>query len=437
MPEILILADDLSGAADSAVTFAAAGLDTMVVLDSRGSLTDADALSLDLDTRRLPTEPAAALHVDAVRRLRAPGVALYKNIDALLHDNWAAETSAVHIAVAGDDQPAPLAIVAPAFPAIGCVTRGGRMYAGGAPLDGGQVGRHDGFIGPGDLRAVLNAAGLQTELADLALVRRGEAALREAMREWLDDGVEAVACDAVADEDLATLARAGAAFGDRVIWVGSSGLARHLPEALGLRRARTMPAPAMPTPLDPVLTIVGSVSGTAREQAEILARSDGVRSLTVEPHVLRVGPGTVEWGHAEQNLREALASGDDVLLLLTDATGTPPDAREGHAMAVALGRLVHEQAPRIGGLVLTGSETARGVMAALGIGVVRLLGEVVPGVPLGMAQGAHAVPLIIKAGAFGSPDTLLRCRERLRAQAAPPVPEAGTGSAAPHVAGHP
>ncbi|HYG87573.1 MAG TPA: four-carbon acid sugar kinase family protein [Azospirillum sp.] len=435
MPEILIIADDLSGAADSGNSLVAAGLDTLVVLDSRGNLPDAAALSLDLDTRRLPAEPAAALHVDAVRRLRSPDTALYKKIDSTLRGNWAVETAAVHIALAGNGHTLPMAMVAPAFPAAGRVTRRGRMYVNGTPLDETEIWRHEGLTGPADLRALLRAAGLQTELADLNLIRRGDAVLREALREWLDDGVEALACDAETDADLATLARVTTSLRERVFWVGSAGFAYHLPGALGLMRAGALPDTAMPTPLDPVLIVVGSSSGVSQVQAERLMESGAVRGMAIDPHVLRIGPGTTEWGHAEQELREVLASGDDVLL--TMATGPALDRRDGHALAVALGRLVHEQAPRIGGLVITGGETARAVLAALGIGAIRLLGEVEPGVPLGIAQGDRPMPLITKAGAFGSPDTLVRCRQRLRAQALPPVAEAGTGRAAPHAPHHP
>ncbi|HYH40201.1 MAG TPA: four-carbon acid sugar kinase family protein [Azospirillum sp.] len=431
MPDILILADDLSGAADCGITFATAGLGTVVLLDQRGALPDADALALDLDTRRLPAGPAATLTVDAVRRLHTPGVALYKKIDSTLRGNWAAETAAVHAALAEGGGEAPLAVVAPAFPATGRTTRQGRMLVNGTPLEETEIWRREGIPGTADLPALLRAAGLKATLADLTLVRRGDDALRTALADWLEQGIDALACDAETEEDLATLARATAAVRRRVFWVGSAGLARHLTGALGLARESALPVPAMPTPLDPVLTIVGSLSGVARAQARELAAQPGVRCLGIAPHVLRLGPGTAEWGHAEQDLREALASGDD--LLLTTETGDSPDLTEGHALAVSLGRLVHEQAPRIGGLVMTGGETARAVLAALGINAVRLLGEVEPGVPLGLAEGARTIPLITKAGAFGSPETLVRCRERLRATALPPVPEAGTGTAAPHM----
>jgi len=55
----------------------------------------------------------------------------------------------------------------------------------------------------------------------------------------------------------------------------------------------------------------------------------------------------------------------------------------------------------------TGGETARAVLGARGIRALRLLREVEPGVPFGMARDGTLV--CTKAGAFGTADTLVKC----------------------------
>ena len=62
--------------------------------------------------------------------------------------------------------------------------------------------------------------------------------------------------------------------------------------------------------------------------------------------------------------------------------------------------------------MLTGGETARAVLGARAIDGYRLLGEVEPGVPFGLARDGTLV--CTKAGAFGRADTLLRCVARLQ-----------------------
>jgi len=84
----------------------------------------------------------------------------------------------------------------------------------------------------------------------------------------------------------------------------------------------------------------------------------------------------------------------------------------------ALGRIAADAARshRLGGLILTGGDTARAVCRHLGVGGIHLLAEVQPGVPLGRLVGNSAVQLlaVTKAGAFGSERTLLDALDRLK-----------------------
>ena len=55
----------------------------------------------------------------------------------------------------------------------------------------------------------------------------------------------------------------------------------------------------------------------------------------------------------------------------------------------------------------------------MGTVALRLRGEIEPGVPLSVAVGRRPIPVVTKAGAFGTDDTLVRVRARLRAGAHP------------------
>lgn len=112
-------------------------------------------------------------------------------------------------------------------------------------------------------------------------------------------------------------------------------------------------------------------------------------------------------------LDAAIGSGRDVVALL-GSEGTIA-LSEGLALCHALAQMVAPHAARIGALVSTGGETARAVLQAFGAGGLHLVGEVEPGVPLSLTEGALHLPVITKAGAFGQPDTLIHCRAVLRA----------------------
>ncbi|TGP13024.1 four-carbon acid sugar kinase family protein, partial [Mesorhizobium sp. M2D.F.Ca.ET.233.01.1.1] len=73
---MLIIADDLSGAADCAIGFASAGHRTVVTLEVPAHGRDehtADVIAADTDTRRLAPAEAAQRTAAAWQALRAPG----------------------------------------------------------------------------------------------------------------------------------------------------------------------------------------------------------------------------------------------------------------------------------------------------------------------------------------------------------------------------
>ena len=103
-------------------------------------------------------------------------------------------------------------------------------------------------------------------------------------------------------------------------------------------------------------------------------------------------------------------AGDRDSLLVQMIWTRAPSLRDIGAVR-RLGRLVAQSAPRAH-FVLTGGETARAVLSARGIREFRLLGEVEAGVPFGMARDGTLI--CTKAGAFGDPDTLVKCVARLK-----------------------
>jgi uncharacterized protein YgbK (DUF1537 family) len=215
------------------------------------------------------------------------------------------------------------------------------------------------------------------DLAEPELVRR---ALREN---------ECVVADAERDPDLEALVRA-VLDPARVLWAGSAGLALALGSVYPGPRVGDEGEPK--SPVSPVLVVVGSLSGIAREQ---------VRSL-VEVHgdvAFEVGGGDVV-----AEAREALSRGTCAVVHTPerkDASGGPVLEATGEVVA----RLSEERL--FEGLVLTGGATAVGVARRLGATGIKLGGEIGAGVPVGALIGPRPYPVVTKAGGFGGPDTLV------------------------------
>ena len=413
MTDVTVIADDLTGAADCGIAFALAGLPTFVAIGNAPAPDSAQIVSVDTDTRRLEREEAARKSGEVTRDAYLRGSRhLYKKIDSTLRGHVAAELATTFRAAADlSGGEAPLVILAPAFPGTGRTTRDGRVLVSGVPLEESEVWRKSGMTGPADPVAMLREAGLAAEPVRLSMVRAGSNDLRVALSDLIGRGVQVAVCDAEQEDDLRRIAEAGAKLRWPIIWVGSGGLARHLPAALGLRpRAGTDSRPRLPD--GPILALVGSRSTVARDQAKLLGAEEGVATFELDVDLLLGGAGSAQWTRAAADLRRALAAGQDAVLVTQ--LGSDVDLAIGPALADALGRFATASADQIGGLIATGGDIARALLGSLGAGGLHLLGEVEPGVPIGLADARRPIPVVTKAGAFGTPETLQRSRAALK-----------------------
>src|SRR5262245_6779608 len=401
MPEILILADDLSGAADCAGGCAAAGWETLVLLEAAArTVASAAVLAIDLNSRDGPPERAALAMRQAMALLpRSRGTLIYHKIDSTLRGNWAHELTAALKAMAGAGGAAPLAIIAPAFPAQGRITRHGRVKVRAAAA----VDTTDA----GDIASPLRQLGVDVRGLDQASLRQPPLRLAQELSEAAAAGVEALICDAETERDLAAIAAAGLSAGVASLWVGSAGLMRQLAQRLQ-PQGRPRP-PQLEAVRGAILFVVGSAAPASLAQFEALAALPEVASLRLAAGDAQDRQGIDRIG---ARLGDTLGRDQDTALRLAPGSGRP-DALDPQLVA----RLVQRIAPwldRAAALVATGGETARRLLEAAQVWGIRLAGEVEVGVPLGIGLGQRALPIVTKAGGFGDRQTLVRCRAALR-----------------------
>ncbi len=422
---MLIVADDLSGAADCAIGFTNAGRRSVVSLEIEGFNATAQVVAIDIDTRRLSAHEAAARAVAAWQRLAAPERRLYKKIDSTLRGNWVAEVAAL--------QPlAGLAIVAPAFPATGRVVRDGEVFVRGVPLAETDTWRLEHDAQEARLAPMLAAAGVRAQIMSSDLLRKdfvaARAALTDVVAQARANGVTALIVDAQTDDDLVMLARASVGLTD-IFWVGSGGLARALAEQSALfaptdgtgdtsgkggmgdaRDNARVTSDAGTT--GPLLTLVGSLSAVSQQQCARLCAEHAVVEWIVPPAVLRAGashPDSARWCAA---IGDAIGQGSDLLVQIGRDDAFDP--AEGAQLSASLAALIAPHFARLSGLVVTGGETARAMLSAVGIGALELLAEVEPGVAVGRPANGASMRIVTKAGAFGGEAALHSAYRYLR-----------------------
>ena len=417
MSDLLVIADDLTGAADCGITCASHGLNTVVVMgDSAGEI-DADVLCVDGNTRHLEPEKAAAETARLVRRYSGDQtLMLFKKLDSTLRGNIAAELAASletrrSLTQGGD---AIVAVLAPAYPATGRTTSNGRQIVHGLPLEETEIWQTQDFPTRPDIPEMLHRAGLRSALIRLDLIRSDIEILQRAMRRLSADA-DVLVCDAEIDQDLSAIAEASMTLGRNTVWAGSAGLAYHLPWAAGFPYSPVPPYPRFldqPLASGPTLFVVGSLSSVSRDQVKVLAASSETVACNIPPEVLLGGESSTAWHGHELELERALGAGRDIAVF-PDSDGRC-DSKLGQRLSTALGRMVLPCADRVGALVVTGGESARAVLESFGIHRLRLVTELESGLACSVTEGwSRQLPVLTKAGAFGTRQTLLDCQQFL------------------------
>lgn len=345
---VRILADDLTGALDSAAAFAMPSAPIPVLWRQARDLPATAAI--DAATREVDRDTAVNRHQRLADWLLGGNIA-FKKIDSLMRGNWAAELGALSDATVGWRL-----VVAPAFPFQGRVTRAGRQWR-----------THPDEPQGGDMRVALRAAGLV-------------------------DG-EIRVHDAETDADLDAIVSHEASRGGRVLWVGTGGLAAAL--------ARAQPAPAAQTAITrttsaaqpPLLALIGSHHPVTCAQIDRATAGDPARHIR-----LSAGPAGIAAVHGR------LARGLSCLVTV-DFEGTRADAAA--AIADRFARLLVD-CPPPGTLFVAGGETLRDVADAIGADHLAVEGAREPGLPVSRLLGGRfdGVRAISKSGAFGHPDLL-------------------------------
>lgn len=385
MSRIAVIADDLTGAADSGVQLLRSGYRTAVFF--QGEPVDGaelDAVVVDTDSRSLPPDSARKRVFEAVSAIGATDL-VFKKVDSTLRGNLREEIEAAMEATGRQR-----AVVASAFPGSGRTTVKGTQLAHGEPVHRTDIAT--------DPRTPIQEGHIPTLLAGLRpLEHLGSYELQDGSRvgQALND-CRCLIADATEDGHLRALVEA-IPDPSEVLWVGSAGLTL----ALGSVYPGDRPPGSEPGPLARnALIAVGSLNPVSREQLRVLLRG-GLRG--VELAASPDDPGAAGVEDAISGLRMALKQGESAALYSPSDSGRTKPEAVAQAMAEVVCRIGPDS---FEALALTGGDTAAAVARGLGASGIELLGEVEAGVPVGRLIGPRPYPVVTKAGGFGGRDTL-------------------------------
>ena len=431
---IVVIADDLTGANDTALQFFSKGAVTEILLDYN----KIPVKNLPIDTWAVSTESRNKEGEEAARRTKEACHSFknkmdvdffYKKIDSTIRGNFGCEIMAAIEAVEAD-----CAVVVPAFVQEGRITIGGYQLVKGVPVERTEAARDPHM--PVYESSVVNILKKQVQngneivdLIDFGTVSRGAQAIVLKLNELIKGGKKLIVIDVVSDIDMEQVALAIKKSNYNILPSGSAGLAQvlasdWLQEIKPQRIKKTIP------PI-PKLVLSGSATELSAMQLKKLENNNeindthfislktedilkGVDSSIVKNVVDNLQEKSIVAVHVSEITRELKDENSPDTDLLIDEGITKEDfAAKITKYLATLAQKVKQEKDFI--LVTVGGETSYKCCEALYCEHLQVIDSILPAMPL--CLGSNAQLVVTKSGNLGDSDTLVniikyfRCHE--------------------------
>jgi uncharacterized protein YgbK (DUF1537 family) len=406
---LLIIADDLTGAADAgAAARRAHPKSKCVIIPWYGESSDNRAvdawgrvdatqkpeiLCVSTNSRNVDPVEAGVRVGKAVEWSTGRGFRLFKKIDSLLRGQVAAELASFM-----DASPSRACLLAPALPSQGRTTRGGIQYHRGERVAESQA-RKDPHAPPSSSRLDLLAPdGVTVHRLGVAEVR--EDSLPQKLLEYVAIGGLIIA-DALIEQDLQTLHDCALEI-EALDLVGSAGLLspNGLDQPTGWASARR-----------PTLVVSASRRTEVEEQCDVLSRVVG-ESCCIVIHPSHC-PDSAELA---RDVAETLHREGVCVVTVTPSTELDADENIRREVGAMLLRTLAESVcvtiPAVSSqalVVLIGGDLSQAVCERWSVESLSVLGTGIDGGVVASIVGRSDladVRLIIRSGGFGGPDSL-------------------------------
>lgn len=418
-----IIADDLTGANDTALQFHMHGCNTQIVLNSESSLNEtnlknAQACAISTETRNSDFNSAYQKTKAACQKLydNFNIEYLYKKIDSTLRGNIAVEIKAILDVVNND-----AAIVVPAFPKENRYTIGSYHLLKGVPIERTELARdpkfpiYESHI-PSILEKQLKEFGSDLKIGTIGFktVVKGAALILTEMHRLINEGVKIIVIDAQSSIDMEQIALAVKKSTFNLLPVGAAGFAAALSN-IWLNDAKNNKI-TLKLHKQPKFIVSGSATElTASQIARLKDEYDDCLysySVKIDDIIKGVNEEFIE------RIRCHLSKGSNVLVHTSDLIQNREEFQqflmeneisyESFLTKISgyLANLVELALNKISAtLILIGGETSYECCNALNSEILQVIDEVTYPIPLCMDYKAQLI--VTKSGNLGNANTLV------------------------------
>jgi uncharacterized protein YgbK (DUF1537 family) len=412
---VVVVADDLTGAADAAIHFIPAAGE-MLLLDMERPVPEViqagiSGFALNTASRNLGSREAVRMVTRATEFLSSlPLRLIYKKMDSQLRGRPGLEIETLR-----KDLGLACAFVAPAYPEQGRTTRDAIHLVHGIPVAEGEAGKDPVTpVTRSNLpELIADQAGVMTSHVYLKDLDQGIEEVYRKIGGFMKQGVRVITFDAVQREHLDMVARLGLERFSGTLLAGSAGLALSAAALINKGSLRTQPSLPLCRSL---LFACGSASRVLHQQADRLVSQGGCGEVKIGPDSLTDAD---RWKTLNKEAQEAWTKGDLLIRISPKPMSVPAvdtDELLSRLAALVMGLLEHKA---VDGIFFSGGDTARKVLSETNARAIRIKGQACPGMAWGVAEGGslNGVITVTKAGAFGREEDLVQLYRILKGAA--------------------
>lgn len=409
MYQLLIIADDFTGALDTGVQLSMNGAHTYVIVGNvsslSGPLPDVEVLVIDAETRHLSPSDAYRTVYDIVTEAVRLGIPhIFKKTDSALRGNIGSELSA--LLDAGKDQFLPFI---PAFPQIGRTTEHGIHLIN-------QIKVTDSVFGTDPFEPVKHS-----DIVELIGEQSSVYAVScpvPAKDTVLPDTPGILVFDSASETDLSETADFLCAHALTHIMAGCAGFAQYLH---GMLHLTISPAGVPPQLSSKLLVICGSVNPITVTQLNNAEAEGFVRIRLTPQQKLCSGYWDTDIGRKDlQDLRSQLSGHPHLIIDSNDLQSNAPTSQYAAAHGIdmtgirlgishSIGHIVRSlfDSPDLGTLLITGGDTLLECMRCMNVNALEPICIFEPGIVLSRFRWKDSERYVLtKSGGFGSENLL-------------------------------
>ena len=425
---IYVIADDLTGANDTGVQFTKKGYNAIVsVLDEQSTIIIPDNLDvfvMDTETRELESKTARKILKSILEKININKKdVVYKKVDSTLRGNMGDEIEEIMIILNRD-----ICIFSPSYPSYQRITVGGYLLVQQKPLglseySSNHLDQEENSFIPFLLKKQTDFPVGQIDLKDVV---KGQETILSKINELSQKGNKIIVIDSTNEEHLKDIFASGLKFDGPVLFSGSAGLANHFPNINNKHEVLKI---KVEDNKSPVLVVAGSRNSIMEDQINYLKNRLNVSELRIDLEQVFSNKERILDDYATKCI-QAIKDNRD-LVIHTNITYNEEKSINEKLMLkyhlsfrgleikikTFLGELTSKiiKNSYVRNLILTGGDVALGVCKELNIRNLNILAELLPGIPLAIANYKdYKLNIITKAGGFGKEDALYNLINKLK-----------------------